>query len=225
MSSFPRSPRVMKGALLGLDPFNPLASVIIFQYNPERLSRTLSGRFTGAGGSESDREPAPGMASGRPVRIVGPPTETISLDINIDATDQLEEGSGLAQSVGIYPQLAALEMLLYPKVALIFANAVLSQAGLIEVQKPEAPLTLLIWGPQRVLPVRLTQFSITENLHDPMLNPIQARVQLGLRVLNYDDLGLLSVGGGIFMAHQIIKEVMATISGVGAIAGALGAPL
>lgn len=227
MSTFPRSPRVLKGALIGLDPFNPLASVTIFQYNPERLTRTLSGRFSGtAGGSGTGgTEPAPGLATGRPVRIVGPPTETITLEVKIDATDQLEKGDGLAGSVGIHPQLAALEMLLYPKTALIVANALLAQAGLIQVQRPEAPLTLLVWGIQRVVPVRITQFSITESLYDPSLNPIQASIQLGLQVLNYDDLGLLSVGGGVFMAHQIIKEVMATISGVGAVAGVLGATL
>jgi hypothetical protein len=112
-------------------------------------------------------------------------------------------------------------MLLYPKSALVIANEVLAAAGIIEVIPPEAPLTLFIWGFKRVVPVRLTTFSITEEAFDTGLNPIRAKVNLGLRVLNYQDLGLQSVGGALFMAHQVIKEVMATIGGVSNIAGAV----
>ncbi|MDQ3318215.1 MAG: hypothetical protein M3522_12915, partial [Actinomycetota bacterium] len=49
------------------------------------------------------------------------------------------------------------------------------------------------------------------------LNPIRAGVNLNLQVLNYQDLGLASVGGALFMAHQISKEVMATMNGLGSI--------
>ena len=119
--------------------------------------------------------------------------------------------------MGLYPALAALEMLLYPKSALVVANEVLARFGIIEVIPPEAPLTLLIWGLKRVLPVRLTQLTITEEAFDPVLNPIRAKVSLDLRVLTYQDLGLLSAGGALFMAHQVAKETMATISSVGEI--------
>ena len=81
-------------------------------------------------------------------------------------------------------------------------------------------MTILVWGAKRVLPVRLTDCSITEEMFDPALNPIQAKASLGLRVLNYRDLGLLSAGGGLFMAHQLIKEGLATLNGAGS-AGAL----
>ncbi|HYG09242.1 MAG TPA: hypothetical protein VD835_04645 [Pyrinomonadaceae bacterium] len=209
MSSFPGSPKVQKGAIIGLDPFNPLASVIVFQYNPDKLTRTLTAQTSG--GTPN---------SGEALRLKGPPQESISVSIEIDATDQLETAAPLATSVGVYPTLAALEMLLYPKSALVIANEVLSRAGVIEVIPPEAPLTLFIWGVKRIVPVRLTSFSITEEAFDANLNPIRAKVALGLRVLNYQDLGLLSAGGAIFMAHQIIKEVMATISGVGNVAAA-----
>ena len=100
-----------------------------------------------------------------------------------------------------------------------FVNEVLAAVGIIEVIPPEAPLTLFVWGVKRVLPVRLTEFSITEEAYDPGLNPIRAKVGLGMRVLNYHDLGLLSVGGGLFMAHQVMKEVMATIGGVNTLGG------
>jgi hypothetical protein len=208
MSTFPGSPQVQKGAIIGLDPFNPLASVIIFQYNPDKLTRTLTAQTVGG-------RPNTGEA----LRLTGPPQETITIEVDIDATDQLETAQFPATQLGIHPTLASLEMLLYPKSALVIANAVLQAAGVVEMIQPEAPLTLFIWGVKRILPVRLTQFSITEEAFDTSLNPIRAKVNLGLRVLNYNDLGLLSVGGALFMAHQVIKEVMATIGGVSNIAG------
>lgn len=211
MSSFPGSPRIMKGAIIGLDPFNPLASVIIFQYNPDVMTRTLTAQTTGSDNADK----------GEALRLKGPPRETIKLDVEIDAADQLEQAKAPATTMGLYPTLASLEMLLYPKSGLMIANEVLSAVGVIEVIPAEAPLTLFVWGPKRTLPVRLSTFSITEEAFDPNLNPIRAKVGLSLQVLNYHDLGLLSVGGALFMAHQIAKEVMATIGGVGAIAGGL----
>ncbi|HEY6141022.1 MAG TPA: hypothetical protein VI670_24970 [Thermoanaerobaculia bacterium] len=212
MTNFPGSPQVQKGAIVGLDPFNPLASVIIFQYNPEKLTRTLTAQVVGGSGVKT--RPAEAF------RIKGPPQETISITVDIDAADQLEKTDPLATSLGIHPTLASLEMLLYPKSIKVIANEVLAKAGLIETIPPEAPLTLFIWGIKRIVPVRLTSFSINEEAFDTNLNPILAKVTLGLRVLNYDDLGLFSAGGAIFMAHQVIKEVMATIGGVANIGGA-----
>jgi len=210
MTSFPNSPRLQKGAIIGLDPFNPLASVVIFQYNPDTMTRTISPQTTGG---DADK--------GEALRLKGPPQESIKLEVEIDATDQLERGDALTGTLGIHPTLASLEMLLYPKSALVIANEVLLNLGMIEIIPPEAPLTLFVWGIKRIVPVRLTDLSITEEAFDPNLNPIRAKVSLGLRVLTYQDLGLLSVGGTLFMAHQIVKEVMATIGGVSNIAGAV----
>jgi hypothetical protein len=206
MTTFPGSPRLHKGAIIELDPEKPLASIIVFQYNPESMTRTLEPQTM-------DREASRGVTEA--LRLTGPPHETVRLDIEIDATDQLEKQEDNAMSMGIYPTLSALEMLLYPKSALVNANDVLLNLGIIEVVPPEAPLTLLVWGIKRVLPVRLTSFSITEQAFDPDLNPILAKVSLEFRVLNYQDLGLSSVGGSLFMAHQIAKEVMATIGSIG----------
>ncbi len=208
MTTFPISPRLMKGAIIGIDPFNPLASVVIFQYNPDTLTRSLTPRTAG-GDANSDEA----------LRLKGPPEETIRLDVEIDATDQLEQDGTIAKTMGIYPTLASLEMLLYPKSALVIANEALLLAGMIEVIPPEAPLTLFVWGMKRILPVKLTEMTITEEAFDQDLNPIRAKVGLGMKVQNYQDLGMLSVGGALFMAHQVIKEVMASISGVGSIAG------
>lgn len=209
MTTFPGSPQTQKGAIIGLDPFNPLASIVIFQYNPDTLTRTLTAQTTG------------GTNPGEAMRLKGPPQETITVNIEIDAADQLEKADGITTTLGLYPTLSSLEMLLYPKSALVIANEVLANIGMIEVVPPEAPLTLFIWGIKRVVPVRLTTFSINEEAFDTNLNPIRAKVNLGLRVLNYQDLGLLSAGGALFMVHQVMKEVMATIGGVSNIAGSV----
>jgi hypothetical protein len=212
MTTFPGSPRLMKGALVGIDILNPLASLIVFQYNPETMTRRLQAQTLGGG--EGDRTEA--------LRLKGAPVETISLDIEIDATDQLETGDGIATSVGIYPQLSALEMLIYPKSALVIANTVLMALGTIEVVPPVAPFTLFVWGPKRVLPVRISDFSIAEEAYDVNLNPIRAKVSLGLRVLSYNDLSVLHPGYYVFLAHQVVKEAMAVVGSLNSAAAAGG---
>jgi len=197
-----------KGAIIGLDITNPLASLIVFQYNPETLSRNLTMQ-SAAQGTESQSDIS---------RFFAPPTETISVDIEIDATDQLERGDGLTKALGIHPVLASLEMLLYPKAVGMIINAALLLAGLRPVIEPGAPLSLFVWGIKRVLPVRISGMTITEDFFDGELNPLRAKVHLEMRVLNYHDLGIASVGGALFLGHQLLKEAMATIQGVGTIA-------
>jgi len=199
MSAFPGSPRILKGALIGIDIFNPLASVVVFQYNPDTMTRRLEARAVSA---EGDR--------GEAFRLTGPPKETITLTIEIDATDQLEQANPLATTMGIYPTLSALEMMLYPKSLAVIANNILSIIGTIEVMPVEGPMVLFVWGAQRVLPVRVTGFSITEEAYDTLLNPIRAKVELSLTVLSYQDMSPTSPGHALFLAHHIIKEVMAT---------------
>jgi hypothetical protein len=201
MTSFPGSPRLLKGAIIGLDPVNPLASVIVFQYNPDTMTRRLEAR-TSRGNEGSDRSES--------FRLTGPPQETITLSVEVDATDQLETVNPIAVTAGIYPALSAMEMLLYPKSSTVIANAALAQGGFLEITPVEAPMTLFVWGPQRVLPVRLTSFSITEEAYDTLLNPIRAKVDLSLQVLSYADLKITNPGYQIFLAHQIAKEITAT---------------
>lgn len=211
MSSFPGSPRIIKGALVGMDIFNPLASIVVFQYNPDTVTRTLQAQTAGESGARSEV-----------TRLKGAPVETIKLDVEIDATDQLEQGDGLATSTGIYPQLSALEMLLYPKSALVIANTVLLAIGSLEITPPVSPLTFLVWGLKRVLPVKLTEFSITEEAYDVGLNPIRAKVGLGLRVLSYNDLSITNPAYYVFLTHQIVKETMAVIGSVGNLSAVAG---
>jgi hypothetical protein len=203
MTTFPGSPPTRKGALVGLDIFNPIASVIVFQYNPQTVTRTLQAQASG-----DDSAPSEVM------RLKGAPIETLKVDVEIDAADQLEEGDGITETLGVHPQLAALEMLLYPKSGLVITNTILQAVGTTEIVSPIAPMTMLVWGFKRVLPVRLTEFSITEDAHDVNLNPIRAKVSLGLRVLSYNDFSPTHPGYYIFLTHQVIKETFATIGSI-----------
>ena len=99
MTTFPGSPRLLKGAIVGVDPFNPLASVIVFQYNPHTLTRTLRAQTAGGGGVEGAR--------GEALRLKGPPQETIKLNVEIDAADQLKQSRFPVTTPGLYPALAA----------------------------------------------------------------------------------------------------------------------
>jgi hypothetical protein len=205
MSALSTSPRLIKGAIVGIDPLNPLASVIIFQYNPVQISRQLEARSGGGEGRSSEQ-----------TRLSGAPKETITLnEVIMDATDQLADRDQVAGTMGIYPQLSALEMLLYPKSALVITNTVLLAAGTIELVPQDAPLTLFIWGAKRVVPVKITSFSITEERYDPNLNPIAAKVNLGMQVLSYNDLSVMHPGYHMFLAHQVVKETMAVVGSVG----------
>ncbi|NEO06244.1 MAG: hypothetical protein F6J94_14825 [Moorea sp. SIO1F2] len=208
MATSPLSPRLLRGAIVALDPANPLASVILFQYNPETMTRSLTPRTAGADLSaqgKSDLDPTEAK------RISGPPKESISLKMAIDATDRLEQADTMAVTLGIHPQIATLEMLMYPKTLSVLTNSAMSKAGTMEIVAMEAPLTLFIWGGNRILPVRVDRMDIEELAYDVNLNPIRADVDLTLEVLSYKDLKLASLGGALFMAHQVSKELMATM--------------
>src|SRR5262249_4995106 len=140
------------------------------------------------------------------LRLKGPPVETIRLDAQLDATEQLETPDNVASELGIAPQLAALETLLYPTSGQLISNNSLQGGGTLEILPPEQPLSLFVWSKQRVVPVRVTDFSITEDAFDPDLNPIRAKVTLSMRVLSIDDLGFSSKGGSLYMIYQQNKE-------------------
>jgi len=209
MTTFPNTPKVLRGGLVLADPSSgAIQRVISLQYNPDSISRTLQIKSVGTEGG--DRSEA--------LRLKGPPAETIKLEAEIDATDQLELGDALATQVGLHPQLAALETLVYPTSAQLLNNNNLAQSGTLEIVPMETPLTLFVWSKSRVIPVRLTEFSITEEAFDVALNPIRAKVSLGMRVLSVDDLGFDQLGGSLFMSHLQQKERLAALS----LAGTLG---
>ena len=206
MSTFPGSPQLVKGGIVLLDPeTSEVKRIITLQYNPNTLTRTL--QVQGAGGSGGKE----GGNRSRALRLTGPPVETIKLDAEIDAADQLEfpKDNPNVVEFGIHPQLAALETIVYPTSIQIQANNTLAQSGTLEIVPMETPLMLFIWSKSRILPVRLTDFSITEEEFDPSLNPLRAKVSLGFRVLNINDMGFDHKGGSLFMIYQQQKEQLA----------------
>jgi len=207
MTGFTRSPKLIKGGLVVLDPNSgAVRRTIALQYNPDTLTRSYE--VQGVGG-ESGGERA------QPFRLKGPAIESIHLDAEIDATDALEFPDQHANAVafGIAPQLAALEGLVNPSSTELQALGAQQHAGTLEILLPEAPLTLFIWSASRVVPVRVTDFSITEEAFDAALNPIRAKVSLGLRVLTTDDLGYDNRGGAMFINHLRTREALAGKTG------------
>jgi hypothetical protein len=207
MSTASFVPRLLRAGLVIVDPANGrVLRAIALQYNPDALQRTLQIQGAGEGG---DRLEA--------LRLKGPPVETLRVEAELDATDQLEfpdqAGNRIAVEVGVGAQLAALEALLYPASAQLAANDALAARGTIEILPVEAPLPLFVWSRQRVLPVRITEFSINEEAFDPSLNPIRAKVTLGMRVLSINDVPFGSTAGTLFRAHQQQKEALAARTG------------
>ncbi len=188
--------------------------IIVLQINPDTLSRMLQIK---AVGETADRSEA--------LRLKGPPVETIKLDAELDVTDQLEfpdqAQNSDAAKLGLHPHLAALETIIYPTSAQLNSNNNLAKSGTLEIVPMESLLTLFIWSQSRILPVRLTDFSVTEEAFDPQLNPIRAKVSLGMRVLSVDDLGFNHKGGSLFMIYLQQKEQLAT-KNVGGTLSALG---
>jgi hypothetical protein len=212
MSTFPGSPQLLKGGIVLLNPDSGQpVQIIVLQYNPDTLTRTL--QVQGIGPEPGDRLEA--------LRLKSPPLETIKLDAEIDATDQMEKADSTTAQLGIYPQLAALETIIYPTSQQLQANDSQSQMGTLEIAPMEAPLALFVWSQVRVLPVRITDFSITEEAFDPNLNPIRAKVSLGMRVLTVNDLGFAHKGGNLFMTYLQQKEQLVAKSSKGTL-GALG---
>jgi hypothetical protein len=212
MSTFPGSPRILKGGIVLLDPdqFTVLPNgVIVLQYNPDTLSRTLKIKGAEEGGDRSEA-----------MRLTGPPVETIKLDAEIDATDQLEfpDQNAHAARYGIAPHLAALETIVYPSATTLQNSSTLAQQGTLEIMPMMAPMTLFVWSASRIVPVRLTDFSITEEAFDVALNPMRAKVSLGMRVLSIDDLNFTEKGGSLYLAYQKQKESLAQLHQFGNLA-------
>jgi len=208
----PFSPKLIKGGLVILAPGGgAVRRTIALQYNPDTLTRTYQVQGVGGDG---------GGERAQPFRLKGPAIESIKLDAEIDATDQLESPDGNANAVafGVAPQLAALEALVNPSVDELLNVASQSANGTLEIIPPEAPLVLFIWSKTRVVPVRVTDLSITEEAFDPGLNPIRAKVSLGLRVMSTDDLGFTHKGGTIFISHLRTREALAQRTGAATLA-------
>jgi hypothetical protein len=204
--------KYMKGALIEfMDTFLlPLPNVIVFQYNPETIRHAWT-QPAAAGGAGS---------GANPLAVKGVPGESFSFSIAMDATDQLAEGNPIALVSGVYSRLAALEMLLYPTGGgdggLLGSALGLGGGGDQSRSVPAAqvPTTLFIYGPGRILPVRVTGLTINEKLYDAFLNPTHADASLELRVLTPEELAFVSgplaeIAKGAYSYSQGLRQVLA----------------
>jgi hypothetical protein len=213
MSTFPNSPRLLKCGLVLIDMQTQQPQrTIVLQYNPDSLSRTLQVQAVGENASRSEA-----------LRLKGPPVESFKLDAEIDVTDQLEfpDKNPAESQLGLFPILSALETIIYPTSKAINDNNTLAGLGTLEIAAMESPLSVFVWGQNRIAPVRLTDFSVTEEAFDPNLNPIRAKVSLGMRVLTVNDVGFDHRGGSLFMVYLKNKETLAQMHGTGSL-GPLG---
>jgi hypothetical protein len=216
VTSFPLSPRVISGGLVLIDPDSSrIQRIIVLQYNPDSLQRTL--QVQGAGAESGDRLDV--------LRLKGAPVETIKLEAEIDAADQLEARDPKTIANGIHPQLAALESCIYPSSGSVQTNLGLAAVGTLEIIPAPAPLTLFVWGKRRVLPVRITELSVTEEAFSPDLNPLRAKVSLGLRVLGVNDVPRGHRAAALAMAHhQALEQLAGTAQGTISSLGIGGLP-
>lgn len=200
MTSFPRSPRIRKGGIVLIHPLTMMPLRIIpLQYNPATLSRSLEPQMVGEGNRVNTQ------------RFKAPAIEKYTIEVDIDAADQLEipeQNQDIVEN-GLTSTLAVLETILYPSSIQMIANEILTNIGVLEIIPMEAPLILFIWSKNRIMPVQITSFSVDEEAFDTNLNPIRAKVSLGMTVLTVNDLGFISVGGGLYMAYQMQKEAFA----------------
>ena len=214
---YSRSPKLLKGALVELaEPFlGPIPNIILFQYNPETVTRTLT---PWAPPAEDDAAQA-SDGTAQPFD----PSESFTLDLELDATDALEEPltHPVAVLSGVADRIAALEMLLYPLGDSLLGGALGSLFGAVEaVPRASVPIVLFVWGPGRIVPVRLTSFTVEEQAYNPILYPIRAKVSVGLKVLT--DAAFTKPGKELTLAEEIAvgaykwtrgqKEVLARLN-------------
>lgn len=196
-----RTPSLIRGGLVQLDSQSgQVKNVITLQYNPDTLSRSLQIKGVGGDGAEFSEA----------MRLKGPPVETIKLEAEIDATDKLETGDATAQQLGLHAQLAQFETLVYPTTGRLRSNNSEASSGSLEIITSNKDLLLFVWSRTRILPVRITEFSVTEEGFDAALNPLRAKLSIGMRVLTIDDLAFDSRGGSIFMSYLEQKEQLAS---------------
>jgi hypothetical protein len=218
----------LRGALVEFRPtfLIPLPNVIIFQFNPE----TMTHSWTAAQGIAAEK----GATSSNPLAVKGKPGESFSFTLAMDAGDMIADGSIVAQGIatlsGVYTRLAALELLQFPVPASggdllgsVSAGAAAGAAaaaggGAAAPQRPvpdgQVPTVLFVWGPGRILPVRVSDLKITERLYDQFLNPTRAEAAITLKVLTPEELvhvtgPLKEIAQGAYKYSQALREALA----------------
>jgi hypothetical protein len=215
----------LRGALVeyGTDVLGPLPNIVVFQFNPEQITRTLNlARRQGSAAPEQEARQR------EPNQVAAPPTETFQINAHFSAADDLGKGGALSvvpRLFGIGPQLVALERMVYPSGGLLsgLIGAAIDAIGdalggggdsapTRALPREQAPRILFIWGPARVLPVEIRSMSITEQKFDPFLNPVQAEVQIGMAVASFPPDTDDKVGQGALTYTQTVKDAQALLN-------------
>jgi hypothetical protein len=185
------TPPLVKAGIVLLDPASGRVTRIIpLQYNPESLTRSFQVQAPGEGADRSEA-----------LRLRGLSVETLKVEAAIDAADLVGTGEENLDELGIHPQLAVLEGLIQPLAEQLQSNNELAKLGTLEIVPMQSPLVLFVFGKNRVVPVQVTELSVTEEAFDPNLNPLRAKVSLGLRVITVDDVGFEHQAGSLFMTY------------------------
>lgn len=243
-TGYSRSPWLLKGALIQFSApmLIPIPNIIIFQYNPETMTRTLVPwqpaqpeiEYNDDGSIKSSK-----LTGEQRNQLSQPfdPQETFSLTLELDAADALEHPDlhPVARVAGVADRISAMEMLCYPPGAgaiggllNVSVNVSISGGGISAkigaaadvVERKEVPIVLFFWGPGRIVPVRITSFSVEEQQYSPLLYPIRAKVSIGLRVLDENDLvniegdtkksAIVALAKACYKLTQAQKEALAT---------------
>ncbi|TDC88606.1 hypothetical protein E1161_23525 [Saccharopolyspora aridisoli] len=217
MTRYADIPKPIRSGIVVVDPERGTPQrVIVLQFNPDSLERSVSPQSAGGEGDSGGGGSGSGDKN-EALRLKGPAQESWKFTAELDATDQLD----VTAPHGIHPQLATLEMLVQPSTAQLREHSRLAKNGAIEISPIEMPLTLFTWGSKRVVPVKLSEFSINESAFDVNLNPIRASLSLSVKLLTISDLPAGHRGAELYMAHLAQKERMAGVAAPGSL-GALG---
>lgn len=215
----------LRGALVeyGDEFLGPIPNIVLFQFNPEQLARTME--IQQPASTSSNRKQ---VRTSEPAQTSAPPSEEITLTAKFSAADDLGKGgarSAIPRLFGIGPQIAALEKMVYPPAALggaagqavdkagdAISSAVGGDAPTRPIPRESLPRILFIWGRSRVLPVRVKSMSITEQKFDFLLNPVQAEIQIGLSVVTFANNSTDTIGKGALAYSKAIKEEQAVMN-------------
>lgn len=219
---------LLKGAFVEfMDTFLvPLPNVVVFQFNPETMTH---------GWTQPEAAPSSGTGKSNPLAVRGVPGETFQFELLLDAGDTIADGgpvgAALAEASGVYSRLAAIEMLQYPVAAPAGGGLLGSVSAAVggavggalggaaaattrPIPQSQVPTVLFVWGPGRIVPVRVTSLSVTEKLYDALLNPIQATANITVRVLTPDELEyvtgpLKDIAKAVYTYTQDLRQVLA----------------
>lgn len=243
-TGYSRSPKLLKGALIQFSApmLVPIPNVIVFQYNPETMTRQLT-PWSPAQHQRSYNEDGTvreDTISGEQLNQLSQPfdpQETFSLELELDAADALEEPAShpIAVVAGVADRISAMELLCYPPgpgalggLLNVSVNVSIGAGGISAsigsaadvVPRRDVPIVLFFWGPARIVPVRITSFSVTEQQYSPLLYPVRAKVSLGLRVLDENHLlnvrgdpsqsAIVEIAKACYKITQAQKEALAT---------------